>query len=236
MVSNPTLSAATPRSVFIDGVKAILPVLLGIIPFGTIFGVTAVAQGLPAIHALGMSLFIFAGAAQLVAVQLITNGAPLLVIWASTFFINLRFMMYSTSLAPHFRDASNPIKGWLSFLIADQIYAVSIIRYTERPDAPYKPYFFLGGGMTLVAAWNISTAVGVFLGAQVPASWSLDFAVPLTFLALVFPALKDWPAALAAVSAGVTAVLAANLPYNLGLIVAALTGILIGYLAETRKS
>ena len=183
-----------------------------------------------------MSLFIFAGAAQLVAVQLINNGAPLLVIWASTFFINLRFMMYSTSLAPHFRDASNPIKGWLSFLIADQIYAVSIIRYTERPDAPYKPYFFLGGGMTLVAAWNISTAVGVFLGAQVPASWSLDFAVPLTFLALVFPALKDWPAALAAVSAGVTAVLAANLPYNLGLIVAALTGILIGYLAETRKS
>lgn len=235
MVSHSSQTIATPRSVFMEGVQAILPVLLGIIPFGTIVGVTAVAQGIPTMPALGMSLFMFAGAAQLVAVQLINNDAPLLVIWASTFFINLRFMMYSTSLAPHFREAPGWIKGWLSYLVADQVYAVSIIRYTERPNARHKPYFFLGGGMTLFVAWNVSTAVGVFLGAQVPASWSLDFAIPLTFLALVFPALKDWPAALAAISAGVTAVLAANLPYNLGLIIAALTGIFIGYLAETRQ-
>ncbi|MEJ2747960.1 MAG: AzlC family ABC transporter permease [Anaerolineae bacterium] len=230
-----SLLAPTPQAVFAAGFKAQLPVLLGVVPFAMIFGVTAVNLGLPTIQAMGMSVIVFAGAAQLVALQLISTGAPLLVILTSTFFINLRFLMYGASLAPHLKAASPSRKGWLAYLLTDQAYAISIAHFTENPDAPHKQFFYLGAGVALAVTWQISTAVGIFLGAQVPASWSLDFAVPLTFLALVFPALKDWPAALAAVSAGVTAVFAANLPYNMGLIIAALTGILIGYLAESRQ-
>ncbi len=217
------------------GFKALLPVLLGVVPFAMIFGVTAVNLAIPAFQAMGMSLIVFAGAAQLVALQLINGGAPLLVILASTFFVNLRFLMYSASIAPHLQEASGPRKGLLAYLLTDQAYAVAITHYNENPDAAYKPYFFLGAGVALAGTWQIGTAVGIFLGAQIPASWSLDFAMPLTFLALVFPALKDRPAALAAVAAGVTAVLAASLPYNLGLIIAALTGIFVGYLAESRQ-
>ena len=225
----------SPRATFAAGFKALLPVLLGIVPFAMIFGVTAVNMDLPAIQALGMSLIVFAGAAQLVALQLINNSAPLIVILTSTFFINLRFLMYSASIAPHLQEASGARKGWLAYLLTDQAYAVAITHYNENPDLPHKPYFFLGAGIALAGTWQISTAVGIFLGAQVPDSWSLDFAMPLTFLALVFPAHKDRPAALAAVTAGLTAVLAANLPYNTGLIIAALSGIFIGYLAESRQ-
>lgn len=233
MEINRPLHPTTPQATFAAGFKAQLPVLLGVAPFAMIFGVTAVSLDLPAAPAMGMSLIVFAGAAQLVAVQLISGGAPLLVILASTFFINLRFLMYSASLAPHLQQTSLPHKGWLAYLLTDQAYAISIAHFTEQPHAPYKSFYYMGAGVALAVTWQISTAVGIFLGAQVPASWSLDFAVPLTFLALVFPALKDWPAALAAVGAGLTAVLAANLPYNMGLIAAALTGIFIGYLAET---
>ncbi len=235
MHSNHAYIHPSPHAVFMAGFKALLPVLLGVVPFAMIFGVTAVNLAIPALQAMGMSLIVFAGAAQLVALQLINGGAPLLVILASTFFVNLRFLMYSASIAPHLQEASGPRKGLLAYLLTDQAYAVAITHYNENPDAAYKPYFFLGAGVALAGTWQIGTAVGIFLGAQIPASWSLDFAMPLTFLALVFPALKDRPAALAAVAAGVTAVLAASLPYNLGLIIAALTGIFVGYLAESRQ-
>lgn len=235
MHSNHAYPPPSPYAVFRAGFKALLPVLLGVVPFAMIFGVTAVNLNVPALQAMGMSLIVFAGAAQLVALQLINGGAPLLVILASTFFVNLRFLMYSASIAPHLQEASGPRKGWLAYLLTDQAYAVAITHYNENPDAPYKPYFFLGAGVALAGTWQIGTAVGIFLGAQIPASWSLDFAMPLTFLALVFPALKDRPAALAAAAAGLTAVLAAPLPYNLGLIIAALTGIFVGYLAESRQ-
>jgi 4-azaleucine resistance transporter AzlC len=225
----------TSRAVFLAGFRALLPVLLGVIPFAMIFGVTAVNLGLPAVQAMGMSLIVFAGAAQLVALQLINNNAPLFVILASTFFINLRFLMYSASISPYLQDASRRRRGLLAYILTDQAYAVSITYYTENPDAPHKSYYYFGAAVALAVTWQISTAVGIFLGAVVPSNWSLDFAVPLTFLALVFPALKDWPAALAAAGAGLTAVIASQLPYNLGLIIGALTGILIGYLAETRE-
>lgn len=235
MDSYRTPPALSPQATFAAGFKAQLPVLLGVIPFAMIFGVTAVNLGLPAIQAMGMSLIVFAGAAQLVALQLINNNAPLFVILASTFFINLRFLMYSASIAPHLQKTSRSRKGGLAYLLTDQAYAISIAHFSEQPHAGHKQFFYMGAGIALAVTWQISTAVGIFLGAQVPASWSLDFAMPLTFLALVFPSLKDWPAALAAVAAGLTAVIAANLPYNLGLMIAALTGIFAGYLAESRQ-
>lgn len=84
--------------------------------------------------------------------------------------------------------------------------------------------------------WQLGTALGIFLGAAIPESWSLDFALPLTFIAMVVPVLKDRPAIAAALSAGVVALIAFSLPYKLGLILAALVGIVVGTLLEGRKS
>ena len=233
-----TLPAAvnnsTPRSTFAAGLRAMLPILLGVVPFSMIYGVTAVSMNLPTDIALGMSVVVFAGAAQLVATQLINDGAPVIVILLSTFVINLRFMMYSASIAPHLHEFSLKKKSLVAYVLSDQAYAMSITHFNRKPDAPYKAWFFAGACFALWATWQVGTAVGVFLGAQIPANWSLDFAIPLTFMALVVPALTDKPAGLAALAAGVTAVIADPLPFNLGLIVAALTGILVGLIAESR--
>ena len=216
------------------GIQAELPIALGGIPFGMIYGVLALASGLSPALAQAMSAIVFAGSAQFIGAQLIGTGTPAPILLLTTFVVNLRHLLYSTSMTAHMRHLSAPWRWLLAYLLTDETFAVTILHYDDqKQDASNKHYFFLGAGLTEWTSWQLSTAVGIFLGTQVPDSWSLDFAMPLTFLALVFPVLKDRPAALAAVVAGLTAVLAASLPYNLDLIIATLTGIFVGYLAES---
>jgi len=229
----------SPRSEFVAGVRAELPIMLGVMPFGMIYGVLAMGAGLPVGAAMAMSSIVFAGSAQFVGVQLIRSGVPGMVIVFTTFIVNLRHMLYSASVAPHFAHLNPRWKWLLAYLLTDEAYAVAITRYnqaaTAAADFVNKHWYFLGTGLTLWVTWQISTAVGIFLGAQIPASWSLDFTLALTFIALVAPALRDRPSMAAALSAGVIAVLAADLPYKLGLMVAAIGGIAIGLWVEARQ-
>jgi 4-azaleucine resistance transporter AzlC len=230
----------SPRSEFLSGVKAELPILLGVIPFGLIYGVIALDAGLPSDLALSMSSIVFAGSAQFIGAQLIKAGALGLVIVATTFVVNLRHMLYSASVAPHVKHLRPGWKWLLAYLLTDEAYAVTIAHYNradgEAARSGNKHWYFFGAGITLWSTWQASTAVGIFLGAQVPASWSLDFALALTFIAIVVPALKDRPSLASAVSAGIIAVVASGLPYKLGLMLAALVGILVGLWAEGRVS
>lgn len=225
----------TAGRAFLDGVTAVLPVQLGVIPFALIAGVSAVAVGLTPVQGAGMSLIVFAGAAQLVALQLMALDTPAFVIFISTFFINLRFLMYSASIGPYFQQLPARWKWLNGYLLTDQAYALSILEFNRTPEMAHKRFYYLGAGLMLWVTWQTGTIVGVLVGAQIPAGWSLDFAVPLTFMALVFPALPDRPSVLAALSAGGTAVLGASLPYNMGLILAALVGIGVGMAAQNRR-
>src|SRR5512136_142591 len=220
----------SPRSEFLAGVKAELPILLGVLPFGLIYGVLASSAGLPASLAQAMSSIVFAGSAQFIAAQLIGAGAPALVLILTTLVVNLRHMLYSASVAPYIKHLRPQWKWLLAYLLTDEAYAVTILHYQETEDAPltHKHWFFLGSGLALWSTWQVSTGVGIFVGAQVPSSWSLDFTLALTFIALVVPALKDRAGWVAALVGGTVAVLAAGLPFKLGLIIAALTGILAG--------
>jgi 4-azaleucine resistance transporter AzlC len=201
--------------------------------------VLAMGAGLPIGAAMAMSSIVFAGSAQFVGVQLIRSGVPGMVIVFTTFIVNLRHMLYSASVAPHLAHLSPRWKWLLAYLLTDEAYAVAITRYnqtaTSATDSANQHWYFLGAGLTLWVTWQVSTAVGIFLGAQIPASWSLDFTLALTFIALVVPALRDRPSMAAALSAGVIAVLAADLPYKLGLMVAAIGGITIGLWVEARQ-
>jgi branched chain amino acid efflux pump len=229
----------SPRSEFIAGVRAELPILLGVTPFGMIYGVLAMGAGLPVGAAMAMSSIVFAGSAQFVGVQLIRSGVPGMIIVFTTFIVNLRHMLYSASIAPHLAHLSPRWKWLLAYLLTDEAYAVAITRYnqavTSSADSANQHWYLLGAGLALWSTWQVSTAVGIFLGAQVPSSWSLDFTLALTFIALVVPALRDRPSMAAALSAGVIAVLAADLPYKLGLMVAAVGGIAIGVWVEARQ-
>jgi len=213
-----------------------LPILLGVTPFGMIYGVLAIGAGLPVGAAMAMSSIVFAGSAQFVGAQLIRSGVPGMVIVLTTFIVNLRHMLYSASIAPHLAHLSPKWKWLLAYLLTDEAYAITITRYNQAADSANKHWYLLGAGLALWSTWQVSTAVGIFLGAQVPSSWSLDFTLALTFIALVVPVLRDRPSLAAALSAGVIAVLAADLPYKLGLMVAAIGGIAIGLWVEARQS
>jgi len=226
---------ASFKNEFIAGVKAELPILVGVIPFGLIYGVLAISSGIPAGQAQAMSAIVFAGSSQFIAAQLVGHGTPALVIVLTVAVVNLRHALYSASIAPYLHPL-RPIWKWgLAYLLTDEAYAVAITRFQGEDNSPYRHGYLLGAGLALWSTWQASTAVGVFIGAQVPASWSLDFTLALTFIALVVPNLKDRPSLGAALSAGVTAVLAYGLPYKLGLMCAALVGILVGMGLEARK-
>ncbi len=277
---------ASPRAQFLAGVQAELPLLVGVIPFGMIYGVLARNAGLPAGLSQAMSAVIFAGSAQFVTIQLVASGTPLLPIIITAIIVNLRHALYSASVAPYIQHLPRGWKMLLAYLLTDEAYAVTITRYLEedhrRLTATHPPcpnevgdtanhqvnsadrqaslqpstlnlqpsnlhsqssnphsqpnnlhYFYLGAGLALWASWQLSTAAGIFLGAQISTRWSLDFTLALTFIALVVPALKDRAAIVAALVGGVAAVLAVDLPLRLGLVFAALVGILAGLWSET---
>lgn len=221
---------------FWAGVRAELPLLMGVVPFGMIYGVLALAAGLQPPAAQMMSSIVFAGSAQFITAQLVAESVPGLVIVLTIAVVNMRHMLYSASVAPYLRALPMRWKVLLSYLLTDEAYAVAILNYEKEENAPNGHWFFLGAGLTLWAFWQISTAAGIVLGATLPESWPLDFALPITFIALVIPALRDRPAVAASLTAGTVALFAYDLPYKLGLMLAGLLGILVGTLLEGRKS
>ena len=203
-----------------------------------IYGVLALAAGIPPAAAQAMSAIVFAGSSQFVMTQLFSAGVPGLVMVLTAGVVNLRHALYSASVAPYLKHL-HPLWKWLlAYLLTDEAYAVSIIHYSdERTQSAVgnKHWYFLGAGLALWSSWQLSTALGIFLGAQVPESWSLDFTLALTFIALVVPSLKDRPTSAAALAAGISAVAFAGMPYKLGLVAAAMLGIGVGVLLERRR-
>jgi 4-azaleucine resistance transporter AzlC len=224
---------SSPAAAFVAGAKAIVPVLLALLPFGLAFGATATGSGLSPIEAIGMSVFVFAGAAQLAAVPLLSVGASVAIVLLTVLIINLRLTLYSASLAPHFRRLPAGWKGLLAYLLTDQVYAATITRFNEGETREAdKRWYYLGVALAIWVTWQAATMAGVVLGAWASEGWSLDFVLPLIFIAAAVPAIKDRTTGAASLSAGVASVLCAALPLNLGLITAALVGVLGGLVAE----
>ncbi len=253
---------------FFDGIRAELPILVGVVPFGMIYGVLAMASGLTTTQSQAMSAIVFAGSSQFVATQMISAGTPGLVMILTIAVINLRHALYSASMAPYLHRLRPGWKWLLAYLLTDEAYVVSALHYQntdplyrqhgnplaqasgssplsddspaeERRACPEerrdnRHWFLLGAGLALWGSWQLSTAAGIFLGAVVPSSWSLDFTLALTFIALVVPNLKDRAVVAAALSAGVVAIIAFAAPYKLGLMIAALAGIATGLFIEAK--
>ncbi|WP_303647915.1 AzlC family ABC transporter permease [Haloarchaeobius amylolyticus] len=210
--------------------------LLGIVPFGLIAGVSAVEAGLDPLHAVGLSVVVFAGASQLAAIELFGRDAPLAIIVVTVLVINLRMMMYSVSIAPHFRRFALRWKALCAYVLTDQAYALSVTEYRQTdPGERSRKWYYLGAAFTLWVVWQVTTVAGVALGASVPAGLSLEFAIPLTFMALLFPALSDRTTELVALVAGAIAIPAAALPYDLGLVVSAVLALTVGTLYDWRS-
>lgn len=226
----------TPTTQFWRGVRAILPIAFGVIPVGLATSVVAIESGVPPDAAASMSVIIFAGVSQLVTSQLYSAGTPILLIILTAAVVNLRMLMYSAGLAPYFAHLPLRWKLPLAYLITDQAFALSVAHFEQHSDEPHKHWFYLGSALSMWLPWQIASAVGVFIGARVPPQWSLDFAAPLSFIAIWIPSLKDRPLVVAAIVGGLGAVLLSFLPYRLGVLFGALAGITAGYIVEAQRA
>ena len=216
---------------FWSGVRGMLPILLGVIPFGLIYGVLAIEAGLPVAQAQSMSFIVFAGSAQFIATQLFATDSPALILVATTFIVNLRHLLYSASLMPSLKGVPRRWQYLAAYLLTDEAYAVTASRF-EQGTSRFPHFYLIGCGLALWVSWQISTTVGILLGAAVPASWQLDYALPVTFIALIMPLLHRRPHLAAAIVAGIVAWSGQSLPYKLGLMLATSLGITTGVVLE----
>ncbi len=230
------MTTETTKSIFFKGVRDAAPFLLVVGPFAVLFGVVATQAGLDAIEALGFSVAVIAGAAQLTALQLMLDQAPTLIVLASALAVNLRMAMYSASLTPYLGQAPLWKRALVSYFLVDQSYGCSILAYELHPHWTLRQRlaYFWGTVAPICPFWFILTVVGAKLGGSIPDWLALDFAVPITFLAIIAPMLRTRAhVAAALVSVGV-ALLLAWLPYNLGLLVAGMCGMITGAEIERR--
>lgn len=219
------------RTAFNDGLRAYAPLVIAIIPFGLVFGIVAAGSDVGPWLGGATSVVIFAGAAQLATLQLIDAGAAGAVVIATALVINARHLMYSAALAPGFREFPRTARFVLPYLLTDQAFAISIVRFGQVEEPVYRRWYFTGAGLGLWVTWQFSTVTGIVVGAQVPGSWSLDFAIPLMFVILLVPTIKGRPELIAAAVGAGVAVAAANAPYGLGLMIGAVSGVVAGVVA-----
>lgn len=226
----------TATAAFLLGVRALLPMMLGVAPFGVIYGVVALQSGIPPLAAFLMSSLVFAGSAQFLLAQLVGAGAPALLMVGAVGLINLRHALYSASVAPVLAHLPRRWKLLLSYLLTDEAYAAAIPYLLTEPRSPQAHWILFGAGFALWFGWQLSTLAGVLVGAQLPADLGLDFALPLTFIAIVVPLIDSKARLVAALFSGIVAVALVALPYKTGLFAAALAGLAAGAFMQGRES
>jgi len=223
---------------FLYGVRDSIPMIVGILPFGLIYGALASLAGLSLGQALGMSLLVYAGSAQFIAISLLTLGSGAVVILLTTLVVNLRHVLYSAALQPYVGRLPQRWRVPLAFGLTDETFAVVQRRYLARGMTEHGQWYHAGVALALYLSWVSSSLVGALFGQSVPnlAGWGLDFAMLATFIGIVVPALRNQPQIAAALVAGAVALLCHAWPYKLGLMAAALSGITVGVWLEQRKT
>ncbi len=235
------MTAAAPppdprRRALLRGLLASLPFLIVIVPFGMLFGVAATEAGLNIAQVMGFSFGVFAGASQFTAVQLIRDDAPTLVVLATSLAVNLRLGMYSAALTPSLGRASLGWRSFVAFFLVDQSYAASSAEFERHPDLTLSERlaYFAGSAILVAPAWYVATWLGARIGSGIPPEYALDFAMPITFLAMVAPMLRSIPHLAAAVTSVVVALALFWMPFSSGVLVAAVVAMLVGALLEQR--
>lgn len=220
------------KRAYVEGARDVAPLLLGVIPFGLVLGVVAADSVVGPTLGWATSFIIFAGSAQLATIQLLDEGVVAAVVIATALVVNSRHVMYSAALVPYFNRFPPLARYGLPYVMTDQAFAVSIVRYQEATDPAYQWRYFAGAAFGLWIPWQISTLVGVVVGAQLPESLSLEFAIPLVFVALLVITVRDRTDVVAAVVGAAAAVIAGDAPLGLGLLIGAFCGVAAGVIAH----
>lgn len=223
--------AAIRRAAFMRGMRIIAPGTVATAVWGLVTGVAMVKTGLSQWEALGMTLLVYAGSAQLAALPLMAADAPIWVVLVTALVVNLRFVIFSATLQPYFARFSLGRRVLLGYITTDLGMAMFINRYGDCPPAERgsteQVWLFLGMAFANWLAWQSMSIAGIWLAGSVPADWGLEFTAVLALLAITLPMLTNKPVLAGAATAAVVAVLAANFPLKLGLLVAVIAGMAV---------
>lgn len=226
--------AQTRSREFWHGFRDTIPLVIGAIPFGLIFGALAVTSGISPAGAMGMSLFVFAGSSQFIAVNMIAAGAAMPVIWLTTLVVNLRHALYSATLAPYVKHLPQTWLLPLGFWLTDETFVVVANHFQDHENAPYRHWYYFGSAIFMYVNWNIWTVIGIVAGQSIPdpGRFGLDFALIVTFIGMVIPMIKNRPIFASVIAASIAAVIFHPLPNNIGLLIAAVIGVVVGITVE----
>ena len=224
---------------FLEGLKDCLPLQIGVVPFGIVFGIVGLDAGLTPLQTFLMSSILFGGASQIVFTQLYASGTPFAILVTTVSAVNLRHILYGIVMSEYLQKLPLKWRLLLGYLLTDEAFAISHQRFTQRHCSESMHYHLLGSGIMLWSCWQISTIIGIIAGPKIPDFFQLSFAVPLTFIAVVVPSLAHFPQIFASLISGCAALVFQFLPFNLWLIIAAICGISAGtassYLINLRQ-
>ncbi len=224
------------RAAFVRGMRAVAPALLATAVWGLVTGVAMVKTGLTEWQALGMSLAVFAGTAQMAALPLIAAGAPVWVVLVTATIVNLRFVIFSATLWPYLRHLPLAKRLALGYVTADIAAAVFVARYAHAPaderGGIEQVWFLLGVTTTIWLAWQAASIAGIFIAGGIPGAWGLEFAAILALLGLTMPMITSRPALAGVTVAAIVAVAAADFPLKLGLVAAVIAGTAVAMATE----
>ncbi|WP_366921943.1 AzlC family ABC transporter permease [Metallumcola ferriviriculae] len=193
------------RNRFLAGVKAALPIVMGYMPLGFAYGVLAREAGLSLFQTTMMSVLVYAGSGQFIAVGLMGAAVSAAAVIFTVFLVNLRHLLMSASLIPHLKHYPVPLLGFVSYQITDETYAVAISHFQEEKATES---FHMGLNLTAHSAWVLASFLGGAFGNLIrnPAQYGLNFALPAMFIALLIMQVKDKAAILVGLAAAIISI------------------------------
>lgn len=220
------------RGDFLLALRDGVPLGVSVFSFGLVYGVMALQAGLSLAEGAVMSLLVFAGASQFIAVGMIGAGATASAIIITTLLVNMRHLLLGASLGQYLRKEKSTKLAVLAHFLTDESYALSILRFQQRPATAA---YYLGAGLTIYVTWLMGSLLGMAMGATITnvERYGLDFVFLATFIGMVIPQIKNKNLLVVCLVAAVTSVVAALLiPGNWYIIIAALLAAAVGVVGE----
>ena len=235
----PSLSISNePSRDLFAGVRDITPLVIAAIPFAIVYGALGIANGIPEWVILAMSIVVFAGASQFIAIALIASGTPFSVIILTVFVVNLRHMLYSASLMKQLENVNPLLRIPMAFWLTDETFATIKLRESRQSNQTGFVAYYLGSALFMYSNWVLFTWVGMTMGQSIPdiASWGLDVAMVVAFIGIVVPALQkhaDWACAF---TAAISICFTYHWPHQTGLLFSSLLAIAVAMFIEYLQS
>ena len=222
------------RSVVKDAIVDSMPLYVPAIPFALVIGLAVAESGMNPLLGWSTAWIIYGGAAQLTLIALLGSGTVVAAAVTAAIVVNARHLMYSAALAPKFQEQPRWFRWVGPYVLIDQLFALVMLRLDDDPKT-WRTYYLTVGAF-FWSMWQVTIAIGLFVGPVIPSEWNLAFAVPILFVGLVVMGIDKSPKLVAALAGAGFTFLFAGLPNRGGLLVGAFVGVLAGTFAERVKA